>query len=1225
MANSAEVTFEDFQTNERFKKLERSLKLAILKKTHSKSVNKKEMLPPAIASSSISSINVDSMNSSYVTPSLHTSVKSEVLASSNNLRNLCSTKRNCKTNREIMATSSVKQDDCNDRLVMPPPMKNTVYRISKQTQDNVPTLPNCKTVVSNPLNRSVQSSTVNTFSLSAASHISANTNTSKEYPYPFVAPTIAAIDPQRVNRSFSRWRVMLNDNYELIIKGTLECGRVAYSKPVIRRYNATCVESKYKYKYNLEGNIVDERNVLPDYIRGKFYNGFPDDWENVYQIWRTYLSQGCPVTFRWPTPITDSDDDLKSELTELTYICTKNEKDIFKEPCESFKYSSNKFGNPSENDQMKSSKKKRKYNCSTHSFQNCKENTSLVKPLISQKDIIPIVQTKNMKSTCDMDNEQNTELNVNPVYSFRGMNKLKDIIHEDKLKIIIDNLADRNCSPKYIDKVIELFNCLDYTEYYRTKSECDYNSAISANHETSCKQEMLQANLACDNNHTDNKFENELKEKGKNYRNSINLRDRSINNDSNLTQLSNPINVKPKYDGNNDSDESESLTYVGVPKISIERVLHSRKASRKIYKHKIRKKSANSRNIKGIEYEFESAPTMIPMANKMAKKSLLSDESCISITEDQVQDEIDMAKYHKIKNIAQRSQEDSFNSHLMRNNFDVYDTNNPAIQNKQSFNPFQTQKINLNASIKEQEISHKVEKNAHSQFIADIDYASNSDIDVEIISTSTRKTDENMVALHSNLDQDIVISSESNNNFSKKPFIFQASHREYIGQSKNEIAMKKSKTNITSLKPVNLKLKIKEADSKSEQLQPLDVHIVETEKDKQYFNIQPLEEICKNKLVSKTSIATTKEIIANDSHSKTIEIEKANNKKKIYLTTNKKNESNINSTNLTNAATEQSKSNKLEIKNNSKVLSAWMPKVIYYAKSKSELGLIFEGKLLNELGHVMQRKFTTDIVLKRLSATLIETVNHEFYELVGCLNDNEHVIPKELVNQCRNGCPANIEQFCLTWKMLQNYKIQKISEKLNSTSMDLLNTSVSSRGRRIVPPLSYWTGERITVKDNNLVYNPGNSQESSLVSTTETSKEAIKETKKLSPKKTKKQEANSKNVSKEQKLFKSNEISNSSKNETLVIEKSQSSNKSYKTKAANNTKKSYKSHKSRKSRINGKRYVKQNLTFSLTDSSEKEQDVSPQKRMCTHLNKKTGTPSQYTMTLRKRQSKDIPQ
>jgi len=39
----------------------------------------------------------------------------------------------------------------------------------------------------------------------------------------------------------------------------------------------------------------------------------------------------------------------------------------------------------------------------------------------------------------------------------------------------------------------------------------------------------------------------------------------------------------------------------------------------------------------------------------------------------------------------------------------------------------------------------------------------------------------------------------------------------------------------------------------------------------------------------------------------------------------------------------------------------------------------------------MHRKFiTTDIVLKRLSPTLIETVNHEFYELFGHLNDKKH-------------------------------------------------------------------------------------------------------------------------------------------------------------------------------------------------------------------------------------------
>lgn len=44
----------------------------------------------------------------------------------------------------------------------------------------------------------------------------------------------------------------------------------------------------------------------------------------------------------------------------------------------------------------------------------------------------------------------------------------------------------------------------------------------------------------------------------------------------------------------------------------------------------------------------------------------------------------------------------------------------------------------------------------------------------------------------------------------------------------------------------------------------------------------------------------------------------------------------------------------------------------------------------SEAGHVVHRKFTTDIVARRLSATLIETVNHEFYKLLGHLNDNKH-------------------------------------------------------------------------------------------------------------------------------------------------------------------------------------------------------------------------------------------
>lgn len=211
-----QTTFENFEITEQFKKKERSLKLAILKKTYNKIVRDREMLPTT-KWPSISTINVDA-NSSCVPSLMQASViKSEVLASSNNLKKL--TKRNYKTNQEIIATSSIKQDE---RHVMPPPMRNSVYRTFKEKQDKIPTLLNYETVMSYPLDRSVQSSTVNTLNLNAVNCTSTNPNTNKEDLHSFVAPMIPINDPQKVNRIFSRWRVMLNDNYELIIKGTLE-------------------------------------------------------------------------------------------------------------------------------------------------------------------------------------------------------------------------------------------------------------------------------------------------------------------------------------------------------------------------------------------------------------------------------------------------------------------------------------------------------------------------------------------------------------------------------------------------------------------------------------------------------------------------------------------------------------------------------------------------------------------------------------------------------------------------------------------------------------------------------------------------------------------------------------------------------------------------------------------------------------------------------------------
>lgn len=129
------------------------------------------------------------------------------------------------TKQETMTTSSVKQYDVQqgnhiDRLVMPPPPGYMIYRAFKEPQDRVHVLSNYEETAS--FNRSVPSS-VNTFSLkSTPSWISTNSNAPEEYLNTFASPTISTNNFQKIDRVFLKWRVVLNYQYELIIKGTLE-------------------------------------------------------------------------------------------------------------------------------------------------------------------------------------------------------------------------------------------------------------------------------------------------------------------------------------------------------------------------------------------------------------------------------------------------------------------------------------------------------------------------------------------------------------------------------------------------------------------------------------------------------------------------------------------------------------------------------------------------------------------------------------------------------------------------------------------------------------------------------------------------------------------------------------------------------------------------------------------------------------------------------------------
>lgn len=172
---------------------------------------------------SISSINVDA---SYTASSLQDLfVNGEILASSNNLQNILLRKRSRNVDREAMVTSSVKcynakQNNYADRDIMPPPAIDKVYRSCKQPQMKTRTLSECK-ISESTSHSPIQSISTENFSSNNASNcITVDTN--NKYLRSFVTPVTPANDSQKISKVFTRWRVMLNDQQHLIIKGTLE-------------------------------------------------------------------------------------------------------------------------------------------------------------------------------------------------------------------------------------------------------------------------------------------------------------------------------------------------------------------------------------------------------------------------------------------------------------------------------------------------------------------------------------------------------------------------------------------------------------------------------------------------------------------------------------------------------------------------------------------------------------------------------------------------------------------------------------------------------------------------------------------------------------------------------------------------------------------------------------------------------------------------------------------
>jgi len=379
---------------------------------------------------------------------------------------------------------------------------------------------------------------------------------------------------------------------------------------------------------------------------------------------------------------------------------------------------------------------------------------------------------------------------------------------------------------------------------------------------------------------------------------SSDLENESIKNDFITTRQSNPVNIEH----NEDSDKSESEIYAGIPKISIERVLRH---GERMYKRQTRKKIIPQRYAVNPWHSVrESAQTTIPIVN-------VNETSRTESRTRMLDEATNMERIHRKATVVHQRSPEKFiiNQQVQRNNINIHEKDKPAMQNQQFFAQ------NLNAFVKDKRnVSHGIPQQQEVQVVSNID----SDIDV----IDTQKPSGSTTP-HIYLDEDIVIGSKSNSNFPEKSHIREPRelHREFIERSENEIATKRSKPIITSSIPVNLNLKINNTDLKLARSHDSDVTIEENE---QCAINRSTEEVD----AKKSMLSVKSAIIANDFHSGMT----ADNKKEVHP--NKKS--------MMNPATEQFNGDELK----PKILTAWMPEVVYYAKFKCKLGLIFQGKLL---------------------------------------------------------------------------------------------------------------------------------------------------------------------------------------------------------------------------------------------------------------------------------------
>ncbi|XP_043684955.1 uncharacterized protein LOC122637110 isoform X3 [Vespula pensylvanica] len=853
-----------------------------------KIINNSQVAPASICTS-ISSINADMQDMNCTSLFLHTSqIENEVVSSSNNLRNMMAKKKNRYTiYKPIITSSSIEQSSRK---------KDCFNGKTLSIDENLPVM---EKYLPLPTNTEQVFDNANFFKLQEESAKYDN------FGRPEIVITTS--HKEKSNRTFFNWRVMLNENGHLLIKGTLESGKIARTKPILKRLTVTSVESIFKQIYHLKGNIVDNRNELPEYVRGKFFNGFPDDWENVIRIWKLFISQGLNSNFHWPIKIIDSDNDTNSKMSDVTLECRKEDGIKFNE---SGVISMGQKPNVS-NLRIPSSTL-RGINGEDRSLETKTDNdvytpeiyvpgsTNLLLSSMAKK-------TYNHNSLDRKEQYQNKSVNIHQLPLLQKEHTMRNM-QEDTINIIVNNLLHKDCPQEYISKIIQMFDSLnDVYSYGVASNDTNGESRVKCNDKKSglCSNQ-IQGN--------------------------------EIINDSGRSCISERSHGKG-------FEELEDETCPGISKIISERILlQNERVSMKRHKHEQRRESMNYNAITNSHVKLqEKSKKNRPIYHSTSSNDNIENDNMenhdpahVSVSvhkEKRKRDNIKLLHF----GLSDRRKKDS-----LKNN--RYCENSSTEDEMELLELKHKEHLNM-AKI----IEHSAKKPKIINTFADTNH-------VNVVHRTRKNSINNNKAMS---------LKNKKQNGTSTPLAIVDSHTLNMNSNEDMIDEKSefipvlndTKELIKNTHESNLRAGIISDD------RLIDEHKNDS-KDRRTprgseFQIE--REISPENAKYATIETDTSLSISNPLKSRVKTCREANTSNDEFLSAKKP-----------------------------QLLSDWIPRVVIDSKSVCELSLVFEGKLLNEAGHVVHRKFTTEHIRKRLSATLIEGINQELYRLIGDLHDSKH-------------------------------------------------------------------------------------------------------------------------------------------------------------------------------------------------------------------------------------------